>query len=288
MTGTGSSPRCDAGPRARRRWGVTAVIGAVLVGLLLLTALVSFVWTPFDPLAMDPVHRLAPPDAVHWLGTDRFGRDLVSQIMVGARTAVFVGAVSVGIAALVGVPLGLWAAMGPRWWGRLLMRGSDIVLAFPALLLAIMFAAVYGASTLVAMIAIGIATVPTFMRVTRSGALVVLRSEFVPAARAAGRSGLAIARVHVLPNIAGLLIVQCTVSFAIAILAEAALSFIGLGTPPPHPSWGRALAESQEFLWNAPWLAVVPGVAIALAVLGFNLLGDGLRDRLDPRLKDRT
>lgn len=275
-------------PRRRRRPDASLVVGALLVGLLVLLTLVSFVWTPFDPLAMDASARLAHPGPEHWLGTDKFGRDVASQIMVGARTTLLVGVVAVGVAALVGVPLGILAAMGPAWLGRLLMRGSDILLAFPALLLAIMFSAIYGGSTTVAMIAIGIASIPTFVRVTRSGALSVLHAEFVLAARAAGRGGLAIAVRHVLPNVVGLVIVQASVAFAMAILAEAALSFLGLGTPPPTPSWGRMLQESQELLWSAPRLAVFPGVAIALAVLGFNLLGDGLRDVLDPRMEDRS
>ena len=177
--------------------------------------------------------------------------------------------------------------MATRWFGEVLMRGTDLLLAFPALLLAIMFSAVYGGSTLVAMIAIGIATVPAFVRLIRSGALQVMRTEYVLAARAAGRHPFAIGVRHVLPNVGSLVIVQASVSFAIAVLAEAALSFLGFGTPPPTPSWGRMLQESQEMLFSAPRLALFPGLAIAVAVLGFNLLGDGLRDYLDPRLEDR-
>ncbi|MGH3357477.1 MAG: ABC transporter permease, partial [Nocardioidaceae bacterium] len=216
-----------------------------------------------------------------------YGRDVFSQILVGSRTTLFVGFVAVGVAALIGVPLGILAGMLPAWLGQLLMRGNDLLLAFPALLLAIMFAAVYGASTLVAMVAIGIATIPNFARLIRSGTLQVLGTEYVLAARAAGRRPFAIGLRHVLPNVTSLVIVQASVSFAIAVLAEAALSFLGFGTPPPTPSWGRMLQESQELLWSAPRLAVFPGIAIALAVLGFNLLGDGLRDRFDPKLEDR-
>jgi peptide/nickel transport system permease protein len=205
--------------------------------------------------------------------------------MVGARTTIFVGVIAVGVAALFGVPIGVLAAMGPRWLEQLIMRTSDLVLAFPALLLAIMFGAVYGASTLTAMIAIGIATIPSFARITRAGTLQVLSREYVLAARVAGRRRLAIALRHVLPNISSVIIVQISISFAIAVLAEAALSFLGLGTPLTTPSWGRMLQESQELLFVAPRLAVVPGIAIAVAVLGFNLLGDGLRDRYDPKLE---
>ncbi|MDQ2797972.1 MAG: ABC transporter permease [Actinomycetota bacterium] len=250
-------------------------------------ALVSFVWTPWDPTFVNAPDRLQGFSSTHWLGTDKFGRDVFSQILMGSRTTLFVGVVAVGIAALIGVPLGIIAAMVPRWAGETVMRGNDLLLAFPALLLAIMFSAIYGGSTLVAMVAIGIATVPSFARLVRSGALQVMRTEYVLAARSAGRRPLAIGLRHVLPNVAGLVIVQASVSFAIAVLAEAALSFLGLGTPPPTPSWGRMLQEGQELLFSAPRLAVVPGIAIALAVLGFNLLGDGLRDFLDPRLEDR-
>jgi peptide/nickel transport system permease protein len=195
--------------------------------------------------------------------------------------------VAVGVAGLIGVPLGIVSAMATGWLGETVMRAMDLLLAFPALLLAIMFSAIYGGSTLVAMIAIGIATIPIFARIVRSGALQVLSSEYILAARAAGRSPWAIGLRHVLPNVSSLVIVQASVAFAIAVLAEAALSFLGYGTPPPIPSWGRMLQESQELLYSAPRLAFIPGAAIALAVLGFNLLGDGLRDRYDPRLEDR-
>ena len=271
----------------RRRPGPSLVIGALIVLGVVAMALVSFVWTPYDPTLVDPASRLAKPSAEHLLGTDKFGRDVFSQLLVGARTTLFVGIVAVGVAALIGVPLGILAAMATRWFGEVLMRGTDLLLAFPALLLAIMFSAVYGGSTLVAMIAIGIATVPAFVRLIRSGALQVMRTEYVLAARAAGRRPVAIGVRHVLPNVGSLVIVQASVSFAIAVLAEAALSFLGFGTPPPTPSWGRMLQESQEMLFSAPRLALFPGLAIAVAVLGFNLLGDGLRDYLDPRLEDR-
>lgn len=273
---------------ARRRPGASFFVGAAIVGVVLLMALVSFVWTPHDPTFVDASARLRPiGDPDYLLGTDKLGRDVLSQILVGARTTLFVGLVAVGLAGLVGVPLGIIAAMSHRWVGEPLMRGMDLLLAFPALLLAIMFSAVYGGSTLVAMVAIGIASVPSFVRIVRSGALQVLGTEYVMAARAAGRGAWAIGLRHVLPNVSGLVIVQASVSFAIAVLAEAALSFLGFGTPPPTPSWGRMLQESQELLFSAPRLAVVPGVAIAVAVLGFNLLGDGLRDHYDPRMEDR-
>ncbi|MGI8697477.1 MAG: ABC transporter permease [Mycobacteriales bacterium] len=261
------------------------IAGAILVALVVIVAVVSFLWTPYDPTRVDATVTLLRPGWPHAFGTDQFGHDVASQLMVGARTTLLVGVVAVGVAAVLGVPLGILAAMAPRWGGTLIMRGNDLLLAFPALLLAIMFAAVWGASTLTAMFAIGIATVPSFARVTRSSALQVLASEYVLAARSAGRRGTGIAIRHVLPNVSAIVIVQSSVSFAIAILAEAALSFLGFGTPPPTPSWGRMLQESQALLFSDPLLAVWPGVAIAIAVLGFNLLGDGLRDVLDPTLE---
>lgn len=278
-------------PNSDRRRGPrlnpSLVVGGVIVMCVVLMALVSFAWTPYDPTRVDATQRLLGSSAKHWFGTDKFGRDVLSQILMGSRTTLFVGLVAVGVAAVIGVPLGILAAMTTRRLGELLMRGNDLLLAFPALLLAIMFGAVYNASTLTAMIAIGIASVPNFARVIRSGALQVMGTEYVLAARSAGRRPFAIGVRHVLPNVSSLIIVQTSVSFAIAVLAEAALSFLGLGTPPPTPSWGRMLLESQEMLYSAPRLAIFPGLAIAVAVLGFNLLGDGLRDRFDPKLEDR-
>jgi peptide/nickel transport system permease protein len=272
--------------RTGRKLNPSLVVGGVAVGCVVAMALVSFAWTPYDPTLVDASQRLLGLSARHWFGTDKFGRDVFSQILMGSRTTLFVGFVAVGVAAFIGVPLGIVAAMTPRRLGEVLMRGNDLLLAFPALLLAIMFGAVYGASTLTAMTAIGIASVPSFARVVRAGALQVMGTEYVLAARSAGRRPFAIGVHHVLPNVASLITVQASVSFAIAVLAEAALSFLGLGTPAPTPSWGRMLQESQEMLFIAPRLAIFPGLAIALAVLGFNLLGDGLRDRFDPRLQD--
>jgi peptide/nickel transport system permease protein len=287
---TVQEPLAEVPPAAvpgRRRVNAGLAVGGFLVTLIVLMAVVSFVWTPHDPTYVNASARLRTPSSEYWFGTDKFGRDVFSQILVGSRITLFVGVVAVGVAAVVGVPLGIVAGMGPRWLGELVMRGSDVLLAFPALLMAIMFAAVYGGSTLVAMIAIGIASIPSFARLVRSGTLQVMQTEYVMAARAAGRHPFAIGIRHVLPNVSSLVTVQASVSFAIAVLAEAALSVLGFGTPPPTPSWGRMLQESQEMLWSAPRLAIFPGVAIALAVLGFNLLGDGLRDHFDPKLEDR-
>ncbi|HEY9293825.1 MAG TPA: ABC transporter permease, partial [Microlunatus sp.] len=229
--------------------------------------------------------RLQPPSAEHWLGTDSFGHDVFSVILQGSRITLLVGLIAVGVAAVIGIPIGVVAGSTGRAAGRWLMRWNDIMQAFPALLLAIIFGAIWGGSTVTAMIALGIGTAPAFARVARSGTLAVMSREYVTASRAAGRGWWFLAGRHVLPNIGGLLIVQASVNFAVAVLAEAALSYLGLGTPAPTPSWGRMLQESQTFIFSAPFLIIFPGCAIALTVLGFNLLGDGLRDLLDPRLE---
>jgi len=290
MTTTALNPTLEATtdpPVARRRLSPTLWVGVTLVGLVVLAAVTSFVWTPYDPVLVDAPSRLLRPSMAHWLGTDSLGRDVFSQMLVGARTTLFVGVIAVGVGAIVGTPLGLVAAMSGRFVSEAILRFIDLLLAFPALLLAILFGAVWGASTLTAMLAIGIATAPAFARLVRANALQVLSTEYVLAARVAGKRTSVIALRHVLPNVAGLLIVQASVSYGIAVLAESGLSYLGFGTPPPTPSWGRILQESQILLFNDPLLSLWPASAIALAVLGFNLLGDGLRDRFDPQLDDR-
>jgi peptide/nickel transport system permease protein len=269
----------------RGRRSPAVVVGGGLVGLVVATAAVSWFWTPYDPTAIDASARLAPMSWAHPLGADRFGHDVLSQIMAGARVTLLVGIVAVAVAAVIGIPLGALAAIRGGWAGEGVMRANDVVFAFPAVLMAVMLAAAYGASTLTAMLAIGIANVPVFARLTRGETLRVLSSEYVLAARASGRRSFAVFVRHVLANIAPVLIVQATVLFALAILAEAALSYLGLGTPAPTPSWGRSLHESQTFFGQRPTLALFPGLAIAISVLGFNLLGDGLRDTLDPKLR---
>ena len=260
------------------------VLGAILSLVLLAAALLSLVWTPWSPYDMDLANKLQPPSAAHWLGTDVYGRDIVSLLLVGARSSILVGVVAVGIGVTIGTLLGLLAAARRGWVEETIMRLSDFTLAFPAILSAIMLTAVYGAGMVNAMVAIGIYNIPTFTRLARGAAKSVWGREYILAARACGKGPWAITWQHVLPNISAVLIVQVTIRFAIAILAEAALSYLGLGTQPPQPSWGRMLAEAQTMLYQAPLLAVFPGIAIALAVLGLNLLGDGLRDLLDPRL----
>ena len=260
------------------------VIGAGLTLILILAATVSLIWTPWSPYEIDMAAKLRQPDAQHWLGTDPFGRDVASLLLVGARNSILVGLIAVSIGLLVGTALGLLAAARRGWMEELVMRTADFTFAFPAILSAIMLTAVFGAGIGNAIIAIGIFNIPTFARITRASANAVWSREFVLAARACGKGPWRITFDHLLPNILSVLIVQATIQFALAILAEAALSYLGLGTQPPQPSWGRMLAEAQTLLFQAPLLAVFPGVAIAIAVLGLNLLGDGLRDLMDPRL----
>ena len=263
------------------------VAGGVLTALLAGMALLSLVWTPYPVAEIDIPSKLQPPSAAHWLGTDSLGRDIASQILVGAQNSIVVGVIAVGIGLGFGVLLGCVASARRGWVEELIMRGSDFAFAFPALLLAIMLTAIYGPGLVMSIVAIGIFNIPVFARITRGSANAVWAREFVLAARTAGKGPVRITLDHVLPNIASVLIVQATISFATAILAEAALSYLGLGTQPPQPSWGRMLNEAQTLMFQAPLLAVYPGVAIVLSVLGLNLLGDGLRDLMDPKLARR-
>lgn len=260
-------------------------IGLAIVASVVVAALVSLVWTPYDPIHAIPAERLQGSSWRHLMGTDRYGRDVFSQMMAGSQIALLVGIVAVGIGAAIGTPLGVFAGMRRGWVESLVMRVSDVLLAFPALLLAIVTGAVWGSSTVTAMAAIGVASIPAFTRIARSGTIQVMSKDFILAARDSQIPGWLIALRHVVPNITSMLIVQASVSFALAILAEAALSFLGLGTPPPDPSWGRLLQNAQSSLASAPMLAVWPGATIAITVLGFNLLGDSLRDFVDPRYR---
>ena len=289
MTGRAMSAEKPHTEGRRSRWRrLNLGLGLGIVLTVVVVAIVSFVWTPFDPEHIDASKRLlGVGEQGHLLGTDQFGRDMFSSIMVGARTALFVGILAVGIAVLIGIPIGGFAAARRGWVEDVVMRASDVVYAFPPVLLAILLVAVVSPGTGSAMVAIGIAYVPIVARVTRGAALSIFQLDFVTAARSYGRGNAYIFVRHVLPNIASVLIVQMTILFALAILAEAALSFLGIGTQPPTPSWGRSLRDAQTFLQLSPRLAIWPGVAIAVTVLGFNLLGDGLRDALDPRLEVR-
>ena len=260
------------------------VLGFVLTTTVILAALLSMVWTPWPAYEIDLAEKLKLPSAQHWLGTDTLGRDVSSLILIGARNSITVGVIAVGIGLSIGVLLGLLAAARRGWIEELIMRLTDFTFAFPAILSAIMMTAIFGPGIVNSIIAIGIFNIPTFARITRASANAVWAREYILAARAAGKSTSQITIEHVVPNIASVLIVQATIQFALAILAEAALSYLGLGTQPPQPSWGRMLNEAQTLLFAAPRLAIFPGVAIAIAVMGLNLLGDGLRDLLDPKL----
>ncbi|HXJ81464.1 MAG TPA: ABC transporter permease [Candidatus Methylomirabilis sp.] len=282
-----SRPSAVAGARdgVRRLLGhVTFTVGLVITIALVMTAAVSLVYTPHDPLEMSIVGRLQGPSEAHLLGTDQFGRDLLSRIMAGAVTSILVGVIAVGIGMGIGVILGMCSGYFGGWLDEGFMRLMDAVQGFPAILSALLMAAVFRPSLGISMVAIGVAFLPVFARLTRASFLEFRDREFVLAARALGAGDRVLIVRHVLPNTMPPLIVQATISFPVAILAEAALSYLGLGTQPPHPSWGLMLKESQAFLGTDPWYAVFPGSAIALTVLGLNLLGDGLRDLLDPKL----
>ena len=260
------------------------VAGSAVVLLLVISAVVSMFWSPYPVGDIDIPNKLAASSAQHWFGTDSLGRDIASLLLVGSQNSLLVGFIAVGIGLGAGVPLGLLASAKRGWVEEVVMRAADFTFAFPALLSAILLTSIYGPGLVVSITAIGIFNIPVFARITRGAANSVWTRDYTLAARAAGKTKWAITWEHVLPNIASVLIVQATVQFAIAILAEAALSYLGLGTQPPQPSWGRMLNEAQSQMFQAPMLAVYPGVAIALAVLGLNLMGDGLRDLLDPRL----
>ena len=245
------------------------VIGLILSGIAILAALVSFIWTPFDHVSLNIPDKLQTPNGTHWFGTDHFGRDIFSMIMVGARTSIAVAFVAVGIGMGLGIPLGLWAAARKgSYIDELIMRANDLIFAFPSLV-----------------IAIGIFNIPVFARVVRGAAMPIWEREFILTARVAGKNAARISVEHILPNVMNLLIVQATIQFSLGILAEAALSYVGLGAQPPTPSWGRMLADAQTLVSIAPHMALIPGFAIIITVMGLNLMGDGLRDYLNPRLR---
>ena len=261
-------------------------IGFGLAMTFVLAALLSFFWTPYAVDGVDIINKLHKPDAINWFGTDHFGRDIFSMLMVGARTSIAVAVIAVGIGMGLGVPLGLAAASRKgSLLDEIIMRGNDLVFAFPALLIAILITAVFGPSAVNAIIAIGVFNIPVFARLSRGAALSLWTRDFVLSARVAGKGAVRISAEHILPNILNLLIVQGTIQFSLGILAEAALSYIGLGAQPPIPSWGRMLADSQTMVSFAPHLALFPGAAIVLTVLGLNLMGDALRDLFDPKIR---
>ena len=262
------------------------VIGAFLTLVFVALACVSFLWVPYDIETLQISNKLKTPNLNHWLGTDHFGRDVLSMVMMGARTSIAVALLAVGIGMAIGVPLGLFsAARRGSFLDEIIMRGNDLIFAFPSLVIAILITAVFGASAVNAIVAIGIFNIPVFARLTRAVALPLWERDFVLSARVCGKSATRISVEHIFPNIMNLMIVQGTIQFSLGILAEASLSYIGLGAQPPTASWGRMLADAQTLVSIAPHVALVPGLAILLMVLGLNLMGDGLRDRYDPRIK---
>jgi peptide/nickel transport system permease protein len=282
MTDAARAPRGRILRQVGRR--PSALIGIVLVGAFLVLALAAPLVSPFDPTAQ-PAKRLLPPSNRHLLGTDEFGRDVFSRIVHGARISLQVGIVSVGIALALGGTLGLVSGYRLGVVDALTGRLVDVMFSFPSVILIIALSGVLGASLTTAMVAIGIVYSPIFARIVRAPTLTVVQQPYVEGARAMGAGLGRVLGRHVLPNIAAPVIVQTTLSFSTAILSEATLSFLGLGTQPPHPSWGTMLSAGRRFMELAPWVAVYPGLAIALTVLGLNLLGDALRDALDPRLR---
>jgi peptide/nickel transport system permease protein len=260
-----------------------AVAGLVIIVLFVAVAVLAPVISPYDPIATSWTAIRKAPSAAHWMGTDENGRDVLSRVAYGARASLLAGVVSVLIAGGIGVPSGLVAGLSGGWVDAVLSRMVDAMLACPFLILAIALAAFLGPDLTNAMIAIGVSTAPRFMRVARAATLDAASNDYVEAARALGNPPWRVALRHVLPNIVPPVLVQGTLAIAAAIIAEASLSFLGLGQQPPEPSWGSMLNSAQRFLSQAPWLAVFPGLAIFLCVLSFNLVGDGLRDALDPR-----
>jgi peptide/nickel transport system permease protein len=273
------------GPAPRARFGGYSrlALGAAITLTFVGVALLSLIWTPENPFRLRILQKLQAPLTNGLLGTDHLGRDVLSMLMAGAFNSLSIAMLSVIVGMTIGTALGVAAAARRGLFESIVMRICDAMFAFPPILSAIMVGALLGPGALTAILAIGAFMVPVFARVTRGAALQIWAREYVLAARMAGRSGLSITAVHVIPNIASHIIIQIAIQLALAILTEAGLSFLGLGVPPPTASWGRMLADSQTYLQLAPWLALAPGIAIATAVLGLNLLGDGLRDLIDPR-----
>ncbi|WP_341523555.1 ABC transporter permease [Pseudomonas sp. G.S.17] len=274
-----------AAPARRMRMpSFNALIGGLLVAVLLAMALIGVFWTPYDPLKLDLLHRFQPPSWTHVLGTDEFGRDVLSRIIIGARTSLWISLLTVSLAITIGTLFGLLAGYLRGWTDRLLMMVNDALLAFPGMLLALGLLAIVGASQYGIVLALGIAYIPTVVRVVRSTVLSLREREFIEASRVIGNSELYTMWKHIAPNCVAPLIVLATSMFGWAILSESALSFLGLGVPPPAATWGNMLAASRPHLATAPWLGFFPGLMIAIALIGINLFGDALRDRLDPRM----
>jgi peptide/nickel transport system permease protein len=279
-----TSPRRALIRRARRNKFV--LFGGGLVLLIFVAAVFAPVLAPFSPYEQHNVDQLVAPNSTYLLGSDEFGRDVLSRVLYGARISIQVALISVSIALIIGGSMGLLAAFFGGWWDLIIMRFADILFAFPALLLAIAVLALLGPSLSNVMIAIGIIFIPIFTRVIRAAGMVIVQEQYVDASRASGAGNLRLILRHVLPNAVPPLLVQTTLAISYAILSEAALSFLGLGAQPPEPSWGTMLNTGRGYMNFAWWTGVVPGMAIFIAVLGFNVLGDGLRDVLDPRQKE--
>lgn len=267
----------------RRRFDASLTFGGGIVAALSLLVLVSLFYTPYPPTRQDIANRLAPPSGTHLLGTDHLGRDTLSRLMEGAHNSLAVAVLAVAIASVIGTALGMVAGYFGGWGDEVVMRIVDFVMGFPVVLLAILVIAAFGPGLRNSLIAIAVATVPSFARLVRGTLLSLREADFVLAARASGAGGLRILAVHLFPNLSTYLLVQVTISLGTALLADAGLSYLGLGVQPPHASWGRMVYEARGFLALDAWPAIFPGIAIALAILGFNLLGDALRDRFDPR-----
>jgi peptide/nickel transport system permease protein len=268
-----------------KRTNKLLIFGGVITLFIFIAAIFSSAIAPNSPLEMNPSIGMSSPSREFIGGTDQFGRDMFSRTIYGSRTAIQVSMVAVSISLFIGLPLGLFAAHAGRWVDNIISKFFDILFSFPAVLLAIIILAVLGPGKRSAIVAIGIVFIPIFGRMVRSAALVVESEQYIEAAKSVGMSDLKIIFTEVLPNVMPVTIVQITLAIGYAILLEASLSYLGLGTQPPEPSWGQMLFIGKGFLYRAPWLAILPGVAIFVAVLGFNTLGDGLRDVLDPRLK---
>ncbi|MEO1251782.1 MAG: ABC transporter permease [Pseudomonadota bacterium] len=267
------------------RGDIAFYAGAGIVALIAAAGLISFLWTPHDPLAIDIPNQLSEPSLSHWLGTDALGRDVLSMLMAGARISIIVAGLAIAVAICIGAPLGVLAAAFLGAADEALMRINDVLFAIPAIIVAILIAAAFGPGAYAVIIAIGVFNIPVFARLARSVALPLWQAGFSKAALLSGKSRMRVAFQHILPNVAPLLAVQATIQFSLAVLAEAGLSYIGLGVQPPQPSWGRLLAENQTLAASAPWLAVAPGFTVFLFVLGLNIMSDGLMKRIESPLR---
>jgi peptide/nickel transport system permease protein len=268
-----------------RRLSLNALVGGFIIALVLLVAIVAVVWTPYDPLQLSFRAKLAAPNETHWLGTDEFGRDVASRLMAGAATSTSISLMTVALAVVLGTVIGVFTGFVRGWFDRIIMAFNDALLAFPGILLALGLLAVFGANKYGIIVALGLAYAPSVARVVRGTVLSLREREFIAASRVMGNSELYTMARHVLPNTVAPLTVLATSMFGYVLLAESALSFLGLGVPPPAPTWGNMLAGGRPYIDQAVWLGIFPGLCISLTLLGINLLGDAVRDRLDPRMR---